>query len=427
MAITSYEQDGATFWRVYMNVRSTEDPMIRIQRKVSGLKSVEAALTEEKKLLAELSKQITRLEAKGSRWEQVIDKWEQDKLTYRVDDYVETTVRDYASMLRNWTKVWFGRSASDLNRGDGREVLRLAKEMGKSLPFLRRLKNTINLVYTWAIEERMVTGVHHSPVYGVDLGKEKEEKLPEILSRQEVQALIMKSDQADHSWAPMWKGALLTGMRSGELHALPWSNIEMVPTTEAELQDSLPPVQRRYGLIRVHRTWNTRTKSFGPTKGGYWRTVPVSKELYWFLSGLRQQTGQSEFVFPRSWDWTKGMQAAVLRKFCEDTGLKSIKFHTLRACFATLLISSGVAPTRVMKVCGWKDLKTMQRYIRMAGIDEQGATEGLNLLAGTSPFPRPDKARHSGAKGSYDSATEQPEDHQVMNHMADLLEFKARR
>ncbi len=48
--------------------------------------------------------------------------------------------------------------------------------------------------------------------------------------------------------------------------------------------------------------------------------------------------------------------------------------------FATLLISSGVAPTIVMKVCGWKDLKTMQRYIRLAGIEEMGATEGLNLL-----------------------------------------------
>jgi ribulose bisphosphate carboxylase small subunit len=33
-----------------------------------------------------------------------------------------------------------------------------------------------------------------------------------------------------------------------------------------------------------------------------------------------------------------------------------------------------------MKVCGWKDLKTMQFYIRLAGIDEQGATEPLHLL-----------------------------------------------
>jgi hypothetical protein len=33
-----------------------------------------------------------------------------------------------------------------------------------------------------------------------------------------------------------------------------------------------------------------------------------------------------------------------------------------------------------MKICGWKDMKTMQRYIRLAGIDEGGATERLKFI-----------------------------------------------
>jgi hypothetical protein len=33
-----------------------------------------------------------------------------------------------------------------------------------------------------------------------------------------------------------------------------------------------------------------------------------------------------------------------------------------------------------MKVCGWKDLKTMQRHIRLAGIEIEGATESLKIL-----------------------------------------------
>jgi integrase len=52
----------------------------------------------------------------------------------------------------------------------------------------------------------------------------------------------------------------------------------------------------------------------------------------------------------------------------------------LRACFATQLIGSGVEPIKVMKICGWKDLKTMSYYLRLSGIDEKGATEGLNFL-----------------------------------------------
>jgi len=51
-----------------------------------------------------------------------------------------------------------------------------------------------------------------------------------------------------------------------------------------------------------------------------------------------------------------------------------------------------------MKICGWEELKTMQRYIRMAGIDEKGATEVLKVL---------------------------PSDAAVMGEVVDLFEFKA--
>jgi integrase len=68
------------------------------------------------------------------------------------------------------------------------------------------------------------------------------------------------------------------------------------------------------------------------------------------------------------------------RAFCIRNGLPSVRFHALRACFATQLISSGIPASVVMKICGWKDLKTMQRYIRLAGIDEAGATEILRFV-----------------------------------------------
>lgn len=443
MAITKYTENGSEYLQVYVNLRSSINPTIRMQKRVKGFTDYKAAISEEKRLITELSKQVARLEAQGAPWEQLIDRWQEYKLTYRMNDYADTTINDYAQMLRNWTKIWFGVPASQLTRGDGREVLRFCQESGKPLVFVRRLKNTINLVYTWGIEEKLITGVHTSPVYGIDIGKDKEERLPEILTRNETQLLIAKADEQRHPWADIWKGALMTGMRSGELNALPWSNIEMITEEQAIRQDDLPPTARRYGLIRVHRTWNGRIHSFGPTKGGYWRTIPISKELYWFLLNLKTRTGNSEFVFPRFWEWDKGQQAQVLRKFCAELGLKSIKFHTLRAVFGTLLIQSGVAPTRVMKICGWKDLKTMQRYIRMAGVEEQGATEALNLLGAdetTQPHsPAPQAASKATlrtqnrmtASGevplSTSSRDEETADNQVMNKVVSILDFKSRR
>ena len=55
-------------------------------------------------------------------------------------------------------------------------------------------------------------------------------------------------------------------------------------------------------------------------------------------------------------------------------------FHTLRACFATHLLASGAEPAKVMRIGGWKDLKTFEVYIRLAGIDVTGVTDAFNIL-----------------------------------------------
>jgi integrase len=57
-----------------------------------------------------------------------------------------------------------------------------------------------------------------------------------------------------------------------------------------------------------------------------------------------------------------------------------MRFHALRACFATQLIRQVIPAIQIQKICGWKDLETMQRYIRLAGIEISGVTENLKIL-----------------------------------------------
>ena len=77
---------------------------------------------------------------------------------------------------------------------------------------------------------------------------------------------------------------------------------------------------------------------------------------------------------------SEGQQARVLTAFLKGIGVRPVKFHALRACFATQLLAKNIPPAVVMKICGWKNLKTMEFYVRLAGVSEAGATEVLNIL-----------------------------------------------
>ncbi len=382
MAVTTYEKDGKTYWQVYVDFRSRKDRRIRVQKRINGFESEKAALTEEKRLLRELSERLIHLESKGLKWADVIASWERHQRLYPSKKYARTTINDYVALLHNWTKPWLNRVASDLNKGDGREIIRFAQEDGKSGAFCKHLKNTINLFYNWGIEEKLIPGVQETPVHAVDIEKDREEKLPEILTIAEIKDLLRLAKEQQHPWYPVWVTAVYTGCRSGELQALKRSDVEIITREEAIAQDALPPEKRRYGIIRILRNWNARLKEVGPTKAGYWRTVPVSSDFYWFLvNELKIEALKPEAPFlPAFSDWRLGFQATILRGFCQANGIPSIRFHTLRACFATTLIGSGIPGTVVMKICGWKDMKTMQRYVRLAGIDEGGATERLDFI-----------------------------------------------
>ncbi|MGK5082054.1 hypothetical protein WDW37_02020 [Bdellovibrionota bacterium FG-1] len=193
------------------------------------------------------------------------------------------------------------------------------------------------MIYSWGIEERIINGVHQSPTFGLEVEPDREEKRPEILTVVEIRDLLRKAKEQNHPWYPIWVGAIFTGCRSGELHQLKRSDLEVIPRELAIEEDQKPFDKRRYGFLRVRHSWNTRLKQAGPTKAGYWRNVPVSSEFYWFMiHELRIENRKpEEYLFPRFSDWNKGEQARILRGFCIANRIPSVKFHALRACFAT--------------------------------------------------------------------------------------------
>lgn len=86
-----------------------------------------------------------------------------------------------------------------------------------------------------------------------------------------------------------------------------------------------------------------------------------------------------EFVLPRLSKWDKGEQARCLRMFLMGSGLPAVRFHDLRASWATMLLNKGLEPVKVMQMGGWKDLKTMMIYIRKAGVNIKGSSQVLTF------------------------------------------------
>jgi integrase len=154
-------------------------------------------------------------------------------------------------------------------------------------------------------------------------------------------------------------------MRSGELHALTWEQIDLEKRT-----------------ILVDRSYDSNTKKIGPTKARYWRTVPINDSLYRLIPDLKSGPQASEFnhVLPRSKEWDNGDQAVSLKNFLKSINMKPIKFHALRACFATQMLASGVSAPIVMKIGGWKKSATMDIYLRLAGVETKGATDCLQFI-----------------------------------------------
>lgn len=365
MTIRQYtNKRGQTVFKVKAKAKSRTDRGIEAQREKRNIPSLREAKAIEKQLREQVLREVFQKENSGAAWGTICEEWALALHTGKglIRPVLQTTAIDNTQALLIYTKSWWRLLARDITRAHVRKVIDEMDAMGKSNSRKRAVKNAIHQCFIWGIENERIRGVTQSPAVGIKISREEERK-PDILTLTEIKTLLKGARDLEHPWYPVWAMALHTGARSGELHALLWSDIDWE--------------NRR---LTISKTYNGRLKGTKPTKGGYWREVPISSELEALLKQLKATAGTRTHVLPRFIEWDRGECARVLRKFCAGIGITSVKFHALRACFATQLLRDSIAPAVVMKICGWKDLKTMQRYVRLAGIEIEGATDGLKIL-----------------------------------------------
>ncbi|QLY25687.1 tyrosine-type recombinase/integrase [Bdellovibrio sp. KM01] len=273
------------------------------------------------------------------------------------NELMKSTIYNREKVLRLHTlPAWDAKRVDQITTPDIHKLLN--ERLGQNAEahrkfFIKCLKG----VFQYAVEEGILIR-NPTPLIKFKVN----DKIKAVLTEEQILTLLRRAQELDWHWYPHYAVALYTGMRNGELYALMWDKVNLE--------------QRQ---ILVNCSWSSKD-GYKSTKSGDDRLVEIPKPLMPVLTELKLQTAGNNFVLPRLSKWDKGEQARELRFLLKSLGLPEIRFHDLRASWATLLLGKGVAPSKVMSMGGWKDMDTMMIYMRKAGIDIKDSTKVLDDL-----------------------------------------------
>lgn len=322
-----------------------------VSKTVKGIKTKAEAFKIHQRLITEIHEKISLKVCPA--WQDVLESHLQNSLTRGVS---QKTIEQYRySLTAHTLPEWKNKPVDQITTQEIAEIIH-TKLAGSASGNKQYVLRGISQTFSHAVDQGWIK---KNPTPMIHF--KKTEKLKGMLTKEQVRYFLNSAKELNHVWYPHWFTALYTGMRNGELYALTWDKVDL-----------------ENNLILVDTAWNS-VDGFKTTKSGNDRILEVAPDLRLLLVELKLKTGLSNYVLPRIPSWNKGEQARELRRFLTGLKLPEIRFHDLRAIWATLLLSKGVEPIKVMKMGGWKDLKTMQIYVRKAGVDIKGCMQDFSL------------------------------------------------
>jgi len=294
------DDDGHECLGVRVVMKSRHRPGMRIQRERRlGPVNLKRAKISERILRDEAKRELVAIGSMGPTWRELLDRYRSALMAdpTRISPASETTLHDYEVTLRKYTSGWLNRPAISLATNDVVVLLREFDRLKLSQSRKKHARTAINLVFDWAGRERLLPPSVVSPGRGISIGKKLKNRQP-ILTLSQIRRFLDEAAAIGHEFYELWAVAFLTGMRSGELHELRWSD-----------------VCYERNLIRVERSYNKRQNIVKSTKSGDWREVPMNQELQALLERLRLKTGATGHVLPRINSWRRGEASKVTRSF----------------------------------------------------------------------------------------------------------------
>jgi len=206
-----------------------------------------------------------------------------------------------------------------------------------------------------------------------DMGKPsaKKEALTIDVQKKFLEAVV------GYSYENQYRFVLQTGLRTGELIGLKWSDIDFENRT-----------------MKIERSMEYRYKvgewRIGPpkSKSGY-RTIPLTDEAIRILENQRAKNkklklipierNDTVFLCRNGTPVKNSTYDTGLFKYCDRVGIPHFSMHVLRHTFATRCIEGGMKPKTLQKILGHSNIGiTMNLYVH---ITEDEKHREIDLVA----------------------------------------------
>lgn len=260
--------------------------------------------------------------------------------------YRENTIKTYSELVRQFLLVLSKHDPATLSEHDiARYIQKYYVDKGHSSSYLNQAVNALKLYYKVEFEKEIGLKVVLRP--------RREQKLPNVLSTDDVRRILQSFDNEKHRtiFYLIYSG----GMRISE-------------AVNMRLND----IDSKRNMIRIR-----------DAKGGKDREVPLSKTLLDQIRAYYKEYRPKEWLFEGQFggQYTARSIQALFRQVMERTGIKKrATVHTLRHSYATHLLENGTDLRIIQELLGYKSSKTTEIYTHVSQRLKQNVPNPLDQL-----------------------------------------------